>query len=77
MRCTHPNCHESMEYWPPTKDEADTGAKAMPAGWYCPYGHYLSDEDAPDPRELHGEIYGVEPAFLEMDGPMVPMEDER
>ena len=48
----------------------------MPAGWWCPNGHFLSSEDAPDPRALHREVYGVEP-FCEFTGPMVPMENER
>ena len=69
MKCPHPNCHETMEYWGPTKDEPDTGARAMPAGWWCPHGHFKPYEAVPSTAG-----YDVEPAFLEGDGPMVAME---
>ncbi|HDZ21953.1 hypothetical protein LCGC14_0568780 [marine sediment metagenome] len=69
MKCNYPKCVEELEYWGATEAERDTGAKAMPPGWYCPNGHFFEDakldmEDRPNPRELAIEIYGDDPPLV-------------
>ena len=77
MKCPHKNCHEDTEHVKAYPADPANNVPAWPGGLTCAHGHCFPNEDAPDPRALHREIYDVEPACLEMDGPMVPMENEQ
>ena len=74
-----PGCRFPMSFEPATSDGS---GQQYPASYGCERGCGVTlaadlNEDAPDARQLPREIYDVEPAFLEGDGPMVATEGER